>query len=129
MGPRDFQRGEVLAVRRDTGDKISLSKDGVKEKLRELLDEIQAFLFKRALGFREQNTTKVDDYATFKEVVSQQGGFLSTYWCGDPECEDQIKQETMATIRCIPLEPEGAGGDCVRCGKESDERVYFAKAY
>jgi prolyl-tRNA synthetase len=129
VGPRDLQRGEVLAVRRDTGDKINLPKDKVKERVRELLDEIQTFLYQRALGFREENTTKVDDYGTFKEIVSGQGGFLYTHWCGDPECEDQIKQETMATIRCIPLESEEAGGTCVRCGKESNERVYFAKAY
>ena len=129
VGPRDLQRGEVMAVRRDTGDKISLPKDGLKEKVRELLDEIQTFLYQRALTFREENTTRVDDYQTFKEVVSGQGGFLYAHWCGEPECEDQIKQETMATIRCIPLEQEEEGGACVRCSKESAERVYFAKAY
>ena len=129
VGPKDLQRGEVLAVRRDTGDKISLPRDGVKEKVRELLDEIQTFLYKRALGFREKNTTIVDDYETFKEVVSGQGGFLYAHWCGDPECEDQIKQDTMATIRCIPLEPDDEDGACVRCSKKSAERVYFAKAY
>jgi prolyl-tRNA synthetase len=128
-GPRDLAQGKVLAVRRDTGDKISLSKDRVKEKVRELLDEIQTFLYRKALQFREENTTKVEDYETFKEVVSEQGGFLYTHWCGDPECEDQIKQETMATIRCIPLGSEGEGGACIRCGKNSEEPVYFAKAY
>jgi prolyl-tRNA synthetase len=128
-GPRDLQQGEVLAVRRDTGEKLSLPKDRVKEKVRELLDEIQTFLYQRALGFREENTARVDDYGTFKEIVSEQGGFLHTHWCGDPDCEDQIKQETMATIRCIPLDSEGDGGACVRCGKASEERVYFAKAY
>jgi prolyl-tRNA synthetase len=129
VGPRDLQRGEVLAVRRDTGEKISLPKDSVKEKVRELLDEIQIFLYRRALGFREENTTKVEDYETFKEVVTEQGGFLYTHWCGDPECEDQIKQETMATVRCIPLESGEDIGTCIRCGKESEEPVYFAKAY
>jgi len=129
VGPRDLQRGEVLAVRRDTGDKINLPKDSVKERVRELLDEIQTSLYNRALGFREENTTNVDDYATFKEVLSGQGGFLYSHWCGNSECEDQIKQETMATIRCIPLESIGESGLCVRCGNKSDERVYFAKAY
>jgi prolyl-tRNA synthetase len=128
-GPRDLQRGEVLAVRRDTGEKINLPKDSVKEKVRELLDDIQASLYSRALRFREENTTKVDDYLTFKEVASGQGGFIHALWCGDPECEDQIKQETMATIRCIPLESEVDNGACVRCGKKSEESVYFAKAY
>ena len=129
VGPRDLEAGAVLAVRRDTGDKMTIPEDSVKERVRELLDDIQTSLYKRALKFREENTTAVKDFETFKKIVGGKGGFLYTHWCGEPECEDQIKQETMATIRCIPLEQEGRGGACVRCGKESGERVYFAKAY
>ena len=129
VGPRDLQRGEVVVVRRDTREKVNLAKEKVKEKIRELLDEIQTSLFQRALQFRQENTMRVDDYQTFKEVVAEQGGFLHAHWCGDPECEDQVKQETMATIRCIPIESENEDGVCVRCGKPSAERIYFAKAY
>jgi prolyl-tRNA synthetase len=128
-GPRDLQRGEVVVVRRDTGEKISLAKNTVGEKLRELLKEIQASLYERALKFKNKNTTTVDTYQAFNEVVSEQGGFVYAHWCGNAECEDLIKQDTMATIRCIPLDSEGDSGACVRCGKESGKRVYFAKAY
>jgi prolyl-tRNA synthetase len=129
VGPRDLQRDEVVVVRRDTGEKFSLPKNGLKEKVSGLLEEIQNSLYERALRFREENTVRVDDYQTFKEIVAERGGFLFAYWCGDPECEDQVKQETMATIRCIPLKADGEDGACVRCGKSSQERVYFAKAY
>jgi prolyl-tRNA synthetase len=128
-GPRDLQREEVVVVRRDTGEKISVAKDSVGEKVRELLKDIQTSLYDRALKFRNENTTNVDNYQTFREVVNDQGGFLYAHWCGNAECEDQIKQETMATIRCIPLQSEGDGGGCVRCGEGSGKRVYFAKAY
>ncbi len=129
VGPRDLKRGEVVLVRRDTGEKVSLGKESVNEKVRGLLEEIQTSLYKRALRFQEENTTKVDNYENFKEVVAERGGFVYAYWCGDPECEDQIKQETMATIRCIPLQSQGSNGGCVRCDKKSEECVYFAKAY
>jgi len=94
-----------------------------------LLENIQASLYERALRFREENTVRVDDYQNFKDIIADKGGFLWAYWCGGAECEDLVKQETMATIRCIPLESEGEDGACVRCGKTSSERVYFAKAY
>ena len=118
-----------MIVRRDTREKVNLAKDKVKEKIRELLDEIQTSLFQRALRFRQENTMRVDDYQTFREVVAEQGGFLHAHWCGDPICEDQVKQDTKATIRCIPIESEDEDGVCVRCGKPSEERIYFAKAY
>jgi prolyl-tRNA synthetase len=129
VGPRDLQRGEVVVVRRDTAEKISIPKDFVKEKVRVLLEEIQNSLFNRALIFREKNTVRIEDYQAFKEIIAEQGGFVYAPWCGNSECEDLVKQETKATIRCIPFESEGEGGGCVRCGKESDKRVYFAKAY
>jgi len=129
VGPRDLQRGEVVVVRRDTGEKVSLAKDTVGEKVRELLNEIQTSLYDRALKFRNENTTNVDNYQTFREVVTEQGGFLYAHWCGNAECEGQIKQETMATVRCIPLDSEGDSGGCVLCGEQSRKRVYFARAY
>lgn len=129
VGPRDLQRGEVVAVRRDTGEKMNLPKEGLREKVSGLLENIQASLYERALRFREENTVRVDDYQNFKDIIADKGGFLWAYWCGAAECEGFVKQETMATIRCIPLESEGEDGACVRCGKTSSERVYFAKAY
>ncbi|UCG10966.1 MAG: proline--tRNA ligase, partial [Deltaproteobacteria bacterium] len=129
VGPRDMDRGEVVVVRRDTGDKISLAKDALKQKVRELLDEIQTSLYQRALRFRDENTFQVDDYPTLKEIIAERGGIVYAGWCGEAECEDQIKQETMATIRCIPMETDGVEGTCVRCDRSSRERVYFAKAY
>jgi prolyl-tRNA synthetase len=128
-GPRDFQRGEVTVVRRDTGEKTAMPTDGLKERIRGLLDDIQASLYEKALRFREKNTFSVEDYGNFKEVVEGQGGFLYAHWCGEIECEERVKEETMATIRCIPFEAEAEGGPCVRCGKASQQRVYFAKAY
>ena len=129
VGPRDLQRGEVVAVRRDTGEKISLSRDSLKEKVSGLLDDIQTPLYKRALSFREEPTRRVDEYSSFKEILADKGGFLYAYWCGDAECEELVKQETKATIRCIPFEVRGENGACVRCGKTSKARVYYAKAY
>ena len=129
VGPRDLKRGEVVVVRRDTGEKIGLAKADVKERLRELLEEIQDSLYERALRFREDSTVTVEEYQSFKEIIAEQGGFVYAPWCGSSECEDRVKQETMATIRCIPLESKGESGPCVRCGEETDERVYFAKAY
>jgi prolyl-tRNA synthetase len=95
----------------------------------ELLDEIQRALYERARRFREEHTHVVDDYEVFKELIADEGGFVRSHWCGAGECEDQIKQETMATIRCIPLEDATEEGRCVRCNKKAHGRVYFAKAY
>ena len=129
VGPRDLQRGEVVIVRRDVEEKLTLPANGLREKVVEWLEEIQRSLYDRALQFREKNTHSVDDYETFKELVAGQGGFLYAHWCGAGDCEEQVKQDTMATIRCIPFESEDEEGGCVRCGKPSRTRVYFAKAY
>ncbi len=129
VGPRDLQRGEVVVVRRDTGEKMNLSKEGLREKVNELIEDIQAFLYERALRFRVENTFRVDNYQAFKDIIADKSGLIHAYWCGDPVCEDLIKRETMATIRCIPFESDGEDGACVWCGNTSRERVYFAKAY
>jgi prolyl-tRNA synthetase len=129
VGPRDIQRGEAVLVRRDTGEKITASEEGLKDRVAGLLDDIQRALYERARRFREEHTHVVDDYEVFKELIADEGGFVRSFWCGTGECEDQIKQETMATIRCIPLGDEGEEGRCVRCNKKAHGRVYFAKAY
>ena len=129
VGPRDLQRGEVVIVRRDIEEKVTLPANGLRERVVEWLEEIQRSLYDRALQFRERNTHLVDDYETFKELAAGQGGFLYAHWCGAGDCEEQVKQDTMATIRCIPFETEAEEGGCVRCGKPSGTRVYYAKAY
>jgi prolyl-tRNA synthetase len=108
---------------------MSLPKESLVKEVGGLLENIQTSLYERALKFREDNTVRVDDYQTLKDIIANQSGFLYAFWCGDAECEDLVKQETMATIRCIPLEGENEDGACVRCGKTSRDRVYFAKAY
>ena len=129
VGPRDLRQGEAVLVRRDTGEKITGSEEGFKERAAALLGDIQRALYERARRFRDENTHVVDDYEVFKELVTDEGGFLRCRWCGSSECEDQIKQETMATIRCIPLEDASDEGPCLRCGTKARGRVYFARAY
>jgi prolyl-tRNA synthetase len=118
-----------VIVRRDTGEKVAVPGTGLKEKVSSLLDEIQASLYERSLRFREENTFQVDGYREFKELCSERGGFLKAHWCGEAECEEHIKEETLATVRCIPFGAEAEDGACLRCGKASRGRVYFAKAY
>jgi prolyl-tRNA synthetase len=92
-----------------------------------LLVEIQQALFDRALAFRKANTHEPADYTEFKQAVEK--GFAFSWWCGDGECEANIKEETKATMRCIPLEQPGGSGKCIHCGKPATEKAIFAKAY
>jgi len=91
------------------------------------LVEIQQALFDRALAFRKANTHEPADYGEFKKAVEK--GFAFSWWCGSAECEASIKEETKATMRCIPLEQPGGSGVCVHCGKAAKEKAIFAKAY
>jgi prolyl-tRNA synthetase len=93
-----------------------------------ILDNIQNSLLEQALKFRQQNTHEVENYDEFKSILESKRGFIRTFWCGKQECEDRIKEETMGTIRIIPLE-QNKQGKCVCCGSESDQWVYFARAY
>ncbi|MBW1981036.1 MAG: proline--tRNA ligase [Deltaproteobacteria bacterium] len=130
VGPRDLKQQQVVVVRRDTGEKKTLAGSELAEQLPVLLEEIQNSLYARALGFLDQNTHMVDNYNSFKEIVAEQGGFLVSHWCGSVECETRIKEDTMASIRCIPIdEKKQEPGPCVFCGKSAEQRVYFAKAY
>jgi prolyl-tRNA synthetase len=86
-------------------------------------------MFRKALSFRDQNITRVDDWAEFEKVLNEKGGFISAHWDGTPETEEQIKEKTKATIRCIPLNNPQEEGKCVLTGKPSRERVLFAVAY
>ena len=129
IGARDIENGVVEVARRDTKEKSSVPRDGVGAYVHALLEEIQANLFARALKFRDDNTSMTDDYKTFTELLEEKGGFVYAHWDGTTETELRIKEETKATIRCIPLEGEHETGTCILSGKPSRMRVPFAKAY
>lgn len=128
VGMRDLENGTIEVARRDTLTKESRPIDGVAEHIRELLDEIQVAIYDRALQFRNANIFPVDTWDEFKEQI-EKGGFISAHWDGTEETEAKIKEETKATIRCIPLNSIEEAGKCVYSGAESAKRVIFARAY
>jgi prolyl-tRNA synthetase len=130
IGPKDLEKNQVVMVRRDTGEKASVSQEGLGDTVREMLDRIQAGLFARALEFRESRTYVVDDYSEFGSILDgARPGFIRSHWCGSGACEERVKTETKATIRCIPRNAEPETGACVVCGNRSERRVIFAHAY
>ena len=129
IGPRDLENGTYELARRDTLTKETVAAEGISDLVVKLLDEIQDNLWSKALHHRSQNITNVEDYQTFKEVLEQKGGFISAHWDGTAETEDRIKEETKATIRCIPLDQKIEEGTCIYSGQPSKRRVLFAKAY
>ena len=129
IGPRDYENGTVEVARRDTLTKEVRPVEGLPEYVKNLLDEIQRNIFQKALKFREENTTKVDTYDEFKKVLEEKGGFLLAHWDGTAQTEERIKEETKATIRCIPVDAPAEEGVDMLSGKPSKMRVLFAKAY
>uniref|UniRef100_UPI00356585B8 proline--tRNA ligase anticodon binding domain-containing protein n=1 Tax=Draconibacterium sp. TaxID=1965318 RepID=UPI00356585B8 len=129
MGPRDLENGTVEVARRDNLTKEVTSLDNIDEYVENLLEDIQQNIFKKAYDFRAENTRKADTWEEFKEILTTKGGFISAHWDGTPETEDLIKNETKATIRCMPLEYEEEEGKCIYSGKPSKRRVLFALAY
>ncbi|WP_321375365.1 proline--tRNA ligase [uncultured Draconibacterium sp.] len=129
MGPRDLENGTVEVARRDNLTKEVTSLDNIDDYVEKLLKDIQQNIFQKAYDFRAENTRKVDTWEEFKEVLKTKGGFISAHWDGTPETEDLIKNETKATIRCMPLEYEEEEGVCIYSGKPSKRRVLFALAY
>lgn len=129
IGPRDLANGSIEVTRRDTGEKSSISLDAAVQRAKELMVEIQHNLYARALEFQQSHITPVDDYETFKRLLDEKGGFLSVHWDGTPATEALIKEDTKATIRCIPLNATSEEGRCIRTGKPSHHRVLFARAY
>jgi len=131
IGPRDLKNGTVELARRDLpvkqNKKIYQLAD-IKELIPKLLDEIQANIYQKALDFREKNTRKADSYDELKRFINE-GGFVLAHWDGSPETEERVKNETKATIRCIPLDSPDEAGTCIVSGKPSQRRVLFAKAY
>jgi len=129
IGSRDMQNGTVELARRDTKTKETVNQEGLTAVIEGLLEEIQNNIYQKALNFKAANTTEVDSYDEFKRMLDEQPGFLSAHWDGTPETEQKIKDETKATIRCIPLDNKQEEGKCILTGKPSTQRVLFARAY
>ena len=129
IGPKDLEKGTVELARRDTLQKQVVAMDKVTDLVPNLLNEIQEQLFNKALTFRDEHITPVDDFETFKELLDSKTGFFACHWDGTAETEDQIKNLTKATIRCIPLDAQEEAGTCILTGAPSKRRVLFAKAY
>ncbi|GAB1447970.1 MAG: proline--tRNA ligase [Bacteroidetes bacterium] len=129
IGPRDVQNGALEVARRDTKEKQSMAETDLVHKIEHLLEQIQNNLFQRALDYRSEHITAVNSWEEFKDVLENKTGFVSAHWDGSTETELKIKEETKATIRCIPLNNPEEAGTCVYSGKPSTQRVLFAKAY
>tara|TARA_B110000238_G_scaffold97871_1_gene106618 strand:+ start:1131 stop:2609 length:1479 start_codon:yes stop_codon:yes gene_type:complete len=129
VGNRDLENGTVEIARRDTFEKQTVAQNEVVDFVSDLLEKIQQNLFSKAINFRADNTTSVDNFEDFKTTIKNKGGFVSAHWDGTEETENKIKAQTKATIRCIPNEAKEEIGVCVFSGKPSSKRVLFAKAY
>ncbi|WP_178987688.1 proline--tRNA ligase [Winogradskyella schleiferi] len=129
IGPKDLENNTIELARRDTLTKEIVPMDELTSKVKNLLEVIQEELFKKALNFRNEHITEVDDFDTFKKVLETKTGFISAHWDGTDETEQKIKELTKATIRCIPMNNKMEDGKCVYSGQPSNQRVLFAKAY
>jgi len=129
IGPRDIEKAQVLIARRDTREKIGVPMDGLVVRIRELLEAIQKNLFDRAVAFRDEHTQRVDSYDAFKAAMEGRPGFVIAPWCGAADCEAQIKIDTQATIRNMPIGGGTPEGRCIRCDRPAQADAWFAKAY
>ncbi len=129
VGPRDIENNTIEVARRDNLTKEVVSIENIDAYVADLLEKIQDSIFQKALDFRAEKTTKVESYDEFKKVLNEKGGFILAHWDGTSETEQKIKDETKATIRCIPLDGDKTPGKCIVTGKPSTQMVLFAKAY
>jgi prolyl-tRNA synthetase len=129
IGQRDLEQNQAEVARRDTKEKQSMSWEGIAERIEKLLGDIQENLFDKAKQYRDTHITEVNSFNEFKQVLESKAGFIAAHWDGTEETEERIKEETKATIRCIPLDQKKEAGLCVYSGKPSTGRVLFAKAY
>ena len=129
VGPKDLENGTFEVARRDTLTKETVSGEGIVTYINDLLEQIQADLFNKALEYRDTHITQVNSFEEFKEILDGKGGFVSAHWDGTAATEEKIKDLTKATIRCIPLDSKEEAGTCVFTGNPSSKRVLFAKAY
>jgi Prolyl-tRNA synthetase len=124
----NLENNTIEVFRRDTLEKETLSQDNIEQVVKDLLDDIQANIFKKAYDMRERTTKIANSWEEFKEMI-EEGGFILAHWDGTTETEEYIKDQTKATIRCIPLEGDKTPGKCIVTGKPSAQRVLFARAY
>lgn len=129
LGPKDIAKGQAVLARRDSGEKSPVAFTDIPARVMDLLLEIQESLFRRAQEFRNQHVTDVNTFEEFKKALDEKGGFIRAHWDGTAETEKAIKEETKATIRCIPLNNPVESGNCVKSGKPSTQRVLFARSY
>ncbi len=132
IGPRDMENGKAVLVRRDTGEKLFVDAADIPATVEKLLVDIQNSLFQKALDFRSENTKQIDNWTDFKAVYSEGegGAFVEALWCGCPECEKTINEETKATIRVLPFgKQDNVSGNCVHCGETAKHAAVFAKSY
>ena len=129
VGPRDLDKGQVVLVRRDTGEKEFVSREALPARLPQLLEQIQNDMLERALQFREENTRSCSDYMEFKKIIEEDRGFIVSSWCGNAACEEKVKNDTKATIRCLPFDLKPGSDKCIACGEKASEAAFFARAY
>lgn len=129
IGPRDIEKNQVMVFRRDTLEKQPMAMEGLKENIEKLLDDIHNNMLQKARNHRDENTYKISSFDDFKDKMEKKPGFAKGMWCGNRDCEENIKAETSATIRCIPFEQEDLGAKCHFCDREAKHMVYVAKAY
>jgi prolyl-tRNA synthetase len=129
IGPRDIEKRQVVVARRDTGAKLNVPMEGLSDQLNTLLDDVQKTLFERAVRFRDEHTQRVETYDAFKQILEGRPGFVMAPWCGSAACEEQIKTETQATIRILPMGATGSTSRCIRCDAPAVADVWFAKSY
>ena len=129
LGPKDIEAGNVVLVRRDNGEKKVVNLLDIEEEIEKILEEIQQGLYNKAKEAKEAKTYSAKTFQEFEEISTQKPGFIKAMWCESSECEEQIKKDFSATIRCLPYEQEIIGETCVCCGEKAETQVIFAKAY
>jgi prolyl-tRNA synthetase len=129
LGPRDLKNGQVVMVRRDTGQKTFVKEEDIPSTVEILLQGIQDNMLIKAKNIMQEKITTAESYDEFKQVVEGKGGFIKASWCGNPKCEAKIKEETGATIRIVPFERETPQNSCVYCGEKAKDIAYFARSY
>ncbi len=129
IGPKDVEKKHVVMVRRDLMKKEFVGRNEIFDRVKNQLNQMQTDLLEKARTFRDENSFKVDKYDELKSMIANEAGFVYAHWCGSAECEEKIKTETKATIRCIPFENDEQQGKCICCSNSSGSRVIFSKAY
>jgi prolyl-tRNA synthetase len=129
IGPKDIEKSQVMIARRDTREKLPVPIAGLEAKLIELLQDVQRALYEKALQYREEHTHRVDSYDAFRQLMEGRPGFVIAPWCGSTDCEAQIKTDTQATIRNMPMNGIVPAGRCIRCDRPAAAEAWFAKSY